>query len=106
VPRFFIPSNRPVEKMGGDSSLIALEALNLATLNVFGFGIMLTGGLAWAFDISNAEDLRRRARGHMGETGATTDEEAEREMEEWVAKVLLRRNEKTEESGPTKGNAG
>jgi hypothetical protein len=92
--------------MSGDNSLIALEALNLATLNVFGFGIMLTGGLAWAFDISNVEDLRRRARGHMGETGAATDEEAEREMEEWVAKVLLRRNEKTEESGPTKGKAG
>ena len=88
IPSFYHPSNRSVDKRGSDSSLIALEALNLATLNVMGFGIMCTGGLAWAFDISNVDDLRKRARGHIGPPGGYTDEEAEREVEEWVAKVL------------------
>lgn len=84
--------------MQSDSSLIALEALNLATLNVMGFGIMITGGLAWAFDISSIDDLRRMARRHIGPPGGQTDEEAEREVEEWVAKVLLRKEHKEKET--------
>ncbi|KAF2962718.1 hypothetical protein GQX73_g10857 [Xylaria multiplex] len=91
LPKFYTQSNRPVNKIGSDSSLIALEALNLATLNVVGFAIMMTGGLSWAFDISNIDDLRKKARKHIGPSGGRTDEEAEREVEEWVAKVLLRK---------------
>ncbi|KAI0389420.1 hypothetical protein F5Y17DRAFT_124055 [Xylariaceae sp. FL0594] len=93
IPRFFVPSNRAPPALSGDSSAIALEALSLATLNVMGFGIMMTGGLAWAFDVSSFEDIRRRTRGHLAASadGATRDEEAERELEEWVAKILSRR---------------
>ncbi|KAI0099837.1 hypothetical protein GGR51DRAFT_386115 [Nemania sp. FL0031] len=91
MPRFYTQSNRPVNKMSSDSSLIALEALNLATLNVVGFAIMMTGGVSWAFDISSIDDLRRMARKHIGPSGGRTDEEAEQEIEEWVAKVLLRK---------------
>ncbi|KAL1892882.1 hypothetical protein Sste5346_006775 [Sporothrix stenoceras] len=77
-------------------SFIALEALNLATLNVVSFFIMLTGGVAWSLDISNMDDLRALAQRYTrGQTldgspagGGMTDEEAEREVEEWVAKVL------------------
>ncbi|OTA87524.1 hypothetical protein M434DRAFT_59890, partial [Hypoxylon sp. CO27-5] len=98
IPQFYQPSNRPVSKIQSDSSLIALEALNLATLNVMGFGIMMTGGLAWAFDISSIDDLRRMARRHIGPPGGRTDEEAEREIEEWVAKVLLRKEQKEKET--------
>ncbi|KAI0162096.1 hypothetical protein GGR57DRAFT_311077 [Xylariaceae sp. FL1272] len=98
IPRFYHQSNHAVKKMDGDSSLIALEALNLATLNVLGFGIMMTGGAAWAFDISSVDDLRRRARKHIGGVGGRTDEEAEQEIEEWVAKVLLRKEKKEEAS--------
>ncbi|KAI1772731.1 hypothetical protein F4818DRAFT_137952 [Hypoxylon cercidicola] len=102
VPKFYSQSNRTVNKMQSDSSLIALEALNLATLNVFGFGIMATGGLAWAFDISSVDDLRRMARRHIGPEGGQTDEEAERQIEEWVAKVLLRKDQKDQEAKPSK----
>ncbi|KAI0455749.1 hypothetical protein F5B21DRAFT_180751 [Xylaria acuta] len=112
MPRFYTQSNRPVNKIGSDSSLIALEALNLATLNVVGFAIMMTGGLSWAFDVSSIDDLRSMARKHIGPAGGRTDEEAEREVEEWVAKVLLRR-EKQEDataaaktSTTTKGKSG
>ena len=100
LPKFYTQSNRPVNKIGSDSSLIALEALNLATLNVLGFGIMMTGGVSWAFDISSIDDLRRMARKHIGPAGGRTDEEAEREVEEWVAKVLLRK-EKQEQAAAT-----
>ncbi|KAI1123906.1 hypothetical protein F5Y10DRAFT_41460 [Nemania abortiva] len=96
LPRFYTQSNRPVDKIGSDSSLIALEALNLATLNVVGFAIMMTGGVSWAFDISNIDDLRRMARKHIGPSGGRTDEEAEQEIEEWVAKVLLRKEKQQE----------
>ncbi|KAI1766771.1 hypothetical protein GGR53DRAFT_189868 [Hypoxylon sp. FL1150] len=101
VPKFYTQSNRTVNKMQSDSSLIALEALNLATLNVFGFGIMLTGGLSWAFDFSSVDDLRKMARRNMGPTGGQTDEEAEREIEEWVAKVLGRKDQKDEGTKPS-----
>lgn len=106
IPSFYQPSNQPVNTMSSDSSLIALEALNLATLNVLGFGVMCTGGLAWAFDISSIDDLRKKARGHIGPTGGYTDEEAEREVEEWVAKVLGRKEDKEQEAGsPPKKDA-
>ncbi|KAI1348034.1 hypothetical protein F5Y01DRAFT_227107 [Xylaria sp. FL0043] len=96
VPKFYTQSNRPVSTLGSDSSLIALEALNLATLNVLGFAIMMTGGVSWAFDISSIDDLRSMARKHIGPSGGRTDEEAEREVEEWVAKVLLRKEKQQE----------
>lgn len=95
MPRFYQPSNLASAKIESDSSLIALEALNLATLNVIGFGVMTTGGLAWAFDIMNLSELRALARRNLAtEGGARTDEEAEEEVEQWVAKVLLRRDQK------------
>jgi hypothetical protein len=102
IPSFFRPSNQPVTKVDSDSSLIALEALNLATLNVVGFGIMLTGGVSWAFDISSVDDLRAYARRHIGPGGGKTDEEAEREVEEWVAKVLGKNLKEYKNEPPTK----
>ncbi|KAI1185328.1 hypothetical protein F5B17DRAFT_40028 [Nemania serpens] len=100
MPKFYIQSNRPVNKVDSDGPLIALEALNLATLNVLGFAVMMTGGVSWAFDISSIDDLRRMARKQIGPSGGRTDEEVEREIEEWVAKVLLRKDKKGEEAAP------
>ena len=78
--------------------MIALEALNLATLNVVSFAVMAAGGLSWAFDVSSVEDLRGMARRHITGQGGKTDEAAEREIEEWAARVLLGKG-KTED-GP------
>ncbi|KIH94648.1 hypothetical protein SPBR_06176 [Sporothrix brasiliensis 5110] len=77
-------------------SFMALEALNLATLNVMSFFLMLTGGMSWALDLSSMDDVRALARRYTrGQNldgtmsgGGMTDEEAEREVEEWVAKIL------------------
>lgn len=73
----------------------AFEALNLATLNVTSAAIMMTGGMMWAMDISTVEELRHKFRGAMGVNGiATSEAEAEEEMEEWLATVLARKEQK------------
>jgi len=56
---------------------------------------MATGGALWYFDIASMEDLRRSIRGGMGVDGTgRTEEEAEQEMEEWLATVLSRKDDK------------
>lgn len=81
--------------------MIALEALNLATINVISFGIMATGGLAWAFDISSVDELKERARASIRGQAGALDADAEREFEEWAAKVLTKfgKTASEEESG-------
>lgn len=74
-------------------SLVALEALNLASLNVVSFFIMLAGGLSWGLDLSSIDDLQqlsqRRLRGSLtGERDAKADEEAERELSEFMTRMM------------------
>ena len=72
----------------GQGGPIAVEALGLATLNVFSFALFTVGGASYALDISSVDELRTFARRKMfGPTGKS-DEEAERELEEWAAGVL------------------
>ncbi|KAI1815439.1 hypothetical protein GGS20DRAFT_337717 [Poronia punctata] len=109
IPRYFTPSNQAATSKPQDNSLIAFEALSLATLNVFGFGIMLTGGLSWGLDFCNVDDLRRRTRQSLYANAGTQDKQAEKELEEWVAKILSRKEDATttateEEKNPTKEN--
>ena len=66
----------------------AFEALNIATINVLSVGMMLGGGLLYAFDISSLNDMRQYVRKSIGVDGPRTDEDAEKEIEEWVAKTL------------------
>ena len=72
----------------------ALEALNIATVNVLSVAIMMTGGVLWALDVSSLDDLRSRVRGRLGvdEHGRNADEE----IEEWVASVLARKERREE----------
>ena len=81
--------------------LEALEALNLATINVAAFAIALVGGGMFAMDVCNIEELRRKVRGDDGMGGELMGEkwkemkrlekEAEEEMEEWMVTVLARK---------------
>ncbi|TDZ44813.1 hypothetical protein CTRI78_v009303 [Colletotrichum trifolii] len=90
-PKFYQPSHSAAGKHGNpEGSMIALEALNLATLNVISFGMMMTGGVAFAFDITSIEDLRAMARRSIRGAAGQTDEAAEKEFEEWAAKVLTK----------------
>lgn len=68
--------------------MIAFEALKLATLGTMSFGIMGVGGLSWAFDITNLEELQTKARRSMYGKQGKVDEDAEKEVAEWLAKML------------------
>lgn len=97
-PKLFQPSHHgprppprgPKEK--GDDQLVAVEALGLATLNVMSFGVMATGGLMFAFDISNVEELRMKARSSLYGPNGVVDEAAEQQVEDWIVDVLSRRD--------------
>ncbi|GAB1312246.1 hypothetical protein MFIFM68171_02456 [Madurella fahalii] len=67
---------------------MALQALNLATLNTFSFGIMMAGGISWAFDISTVDDLKRLTRRSMDAAGGDLDPAAEEEIAQWVANTF------------------
>jgi proteasome assembly chaperone (PAC2) family protein len=66
----------------------AFEALNIATINVLSVGMMLGGGLLYAFDISSLDDMRQYVRKSIGVDGPRMDEDSEKEIEEWIAKTL------------------
>jgi hypothetical protein len=77
----------------------AMEALNIATVNVLSASMMVGGGLLYAFDISSLDDMRRTVRSRIGVAGnrtdgIKTDQEYEEEIEEWFASVLGRKEKK------------
>jgi hypothetical protein len=90
----------------------AFEALNIATINVLSVGMMVSGGLLWALDISSLDDMKRKVRTNMGVDGSQNDSEAEEEIEEMIATILARKEfkhllgkekEKEKEKQETKG---
>jgi hypothetical protein len=75
----------------------ALEALNLATLNVLSVAIMATGGVLWFLDINSMDEARRFLRGGMGVDGTgRSEKDAEEDFEEWMATTLARKEMKEE----------
>jgi len=73
----------------------AVEALNIATINVLSLAMMSTGGLLWYFDINSMDDARRKLRGGLGVDGTGRDEkQTEEEFEEWMATALSRKEAK------------
>lgn len=89
LPKFYTPSNRAHQV---DGSMVALEALSIATINVASISIMLTGGLLWAFDISTVDEMRQRYRAKMGLLAQDINPEDEKQMEEWVAAMMAKLN--------------
>lgn len=91
-PAQFTPSNDPPPKFEG--SLDAAHALALATFNTFSvFMVGLGAGAIW-WDIATLEDLRDKVRAGVGFDvyGGSRESEADRELEEWVADVLSKKN--------------
>jgi hypothetical protein len=70
----------------------ALEALTISTVSVMSVTLMLVGGCAWAFDIASLPELRERLRAGIGLDEPAQD--ANEEIEEWVASVLARKENK------------
>lgn len=89
-------SSQPVQLSG---AMEAVEALNVATVNVLSLAMLATGGALWYFDISSVEDARNKVRGGLGIDGTgRTEAEAEEDFEEWLATVLSRKEAKQRES--------
>ncbi|KAG6038816.1 hypothetical protein E4U41_003622 [Claviceps citrina] len=89
LPKFY-SGNRTVPRIDpAERSLLAVQALGLATLNVASFAILLTGGIAWAFDLCDVRELRSRTRASLRRPGVFSDEE-EKEMEKMMGSILDR----------------
>ncbi|KAF2741332.1 hypothetical protein EJ04DRAFT_507157 [Polyplosphaeria fusca] len=63
-PKFYEPNTNPHEHFS--PMLDAMQALNLATMNVFSVGFMLVGGALWSVDISSLQEMRAGLRGRLG----------------------------------------
>lgn len=98
VPKFYQQSNQPNKITNG--YMEALEALNLATVNVLSYAMMLTGGVLYAFDISSLDDMRRNVRSKMGNgDGAQVNDEEEKEIEKFFVDILEKTGRKFDKDG-------
>ncbi|KAH7236088.1 hypothetical protein BKA59DRAFT_300122 [Fusarium tricinctum] len=87
IPKFY-SSNRQLAKFDAeDRSFLAAQALGLATLNVMSFGVLLVGGISWAYDLSSIEELQQRTRAVTRRPGAMNPEE-EKAMEEMMEDLM------------------
>jgi hypothetical protein len=76
-----------------DGSLEAVEALGLATLNVFSFAMAGIGAAATYFNVADIEDLRQGVRRGMGyDVYGGDEDDADREIETWIAETLARKD--------------
>jgi hypothetical protein len=93
IPPFYSSSLYHQPNVNG--AMEAFEALNLATINVFSFGMLTIGGTMYALDVNNLEDARKIMRsGLEGTAQGKSDEDLENDVQEWVASVLGNRFEK------------
>jgi len=92
IPPYYHPNNvAPINPPSG--ALDAVEALQLATLNVFSVAMLLVGGGAFAMDVSTLDELRAKFKStEMGEEWEKQQKAAEEEFEEWIVGVLARKD--------------
>lgn len=96
-PAFYTDAPANVARQAAKTSgaMEALEALNIATINVLSVALVTSGAAMWYLDINSMSDARRLLRGGLGVDGTGRDEtHAEEEFEEWMATVLSRRDSK------------
>ncbi|KIY00025.1 uncharacterized protein Z520_04663 [Fonsecaea multimorphosa CBS 102226] len=96
-PAFYAnaPAHQAEQAKKVNGAMEAVEALNIATINVLSLSMMATGGALWYLDINSLAEARRKLRGGLGIDGAgKSEKEAEEEFEEWMATVLARKEAK------------
>ena len=92
-PAFFHPSNMPpIAPISG--ALEALDALGIATVNVFSYGIMFGGGLMWAFNISTLAELKNRIKMPLDLKSEEPGNEADGGTGTWLAAAIVLEEEK------------
>ncbi|KMP02467.1 hypothetical protein CIHG_06477 [Coccidioides immitis H538.4] len=98
IPPYYTSATNHKPPVNG--AMEALEALNIATINVASLAMIGVGGAMHAFDINGMDDLRRKIRGGLGVDGTgRSEKEVEEELEEWVVSVLNRKTEKEKKAG-------
>lgn len=88
-PKFYYSNRTKLKFDSSERSVMAAEALGLATLNVMNFGVMLVGGVFWAFDISSVEELQARSDARRQRSGIASPEDDE-QMEQMMSDLLAR----------------
>ena len=87
--KMFQQSNRTfVSDKKGEGSLLAVEALQIATMNMASWAVMAVGGVSWALDVSSIEELRRYTRAHTRGDPDQTDEEAEEKLQADLVQLM------------------
>ncbi|THY38508.1 hypothetical protein D6C99_09056 [Aureobasidium pullulans] len=104
APKQFTPSNfQPKDVNGG---VEAAQAFALATLNVTSAAMMATGGMMYALDVTDTEDMRSKFRKAWG-FERTPEEEAERDEEmEAMVREFMDKKEGGDNKGMAEGLAG
>lgn len=91
IPPYYHPNNQPPLNPP-NGAFDAVEALQLATLNVFSVAMLMVGGGAFAMNVSTIDELREKFKvTDMGEEWEGQKQAAEEEFEEWVVSVLARK---------------
>ncbi|KAF2476398.1 uncharacterized protein BDR25DRAFT_300417 [Lindgomyces ingoldianus] len=99
TPKFYEPNTNPHEHFS--PAMDAMQALNLATLNVFSVGIMVTGGTLWAFDISSLGEMQAALRGRLGyENFDKHDQDVTEAPSSLEESILHKRKEEARSNGP------
>ncbi|KAK5088919.1 hypothetical protein LTR05_003142 [Lithohypha guttulata] len=89
------PTNNAEQAKNVSGALEAVEALNIATINVLSVAMLATGGTLWYLDINSLADARKMIRGGLGVDGkGMTEDEANEEIEEAIASILARKDSK------------
>jgi len=97
-PTYFRHNNmHPEGRING--SLEAMEALSVATVNVFSWAIVFVGGVMWATDTSSIDEIRARLRVRLG-----LEEEEQRGSQEmvgeWIEAAKIWKQGKSQEEEP------
>ena len=91
LPPFYHPNMQPPAQ-APSGARDAVEALQLASLNVFSVAVFLVGGGAFALDVSTLDELRAKFRANQrGHEWEEKNRAAEEEWEEWAVGVLARK---------------
>jgi len=87
TPAFYTPSNAPAA-VPVNGTVMAVEALQLATVNVCAFGMMVLGGVGWGCDVDFGEWRGRMGRRKRGGGDGEGDGGEEEGLKEWVGGLM------------------
>lgn len=86
--KLFQQSNRAYTGSKADGAVVAVEALQIATINTASWALMAFGGLSWALDVSSLDELKRYTRTHTRGDPDLTDQEVEEKFQQDLLELM------------------